>query len=47
VDYARRAAAAGIAVLGELSVSGFDDTPPAELARPALTTIRQPHHAKG
>lgn len=39
--------ALGIAVPGELSVIGFDDTPPAELARPALTTVHQPHHAKG
>jgi DNA-binding LacI/PurR family transcriptional regulator len=37
----------GIAVPGELSVVGFDDTPPAALARPALTTVHQPHHAKG
>jgi DNA-binding LacI/PurR family transcriptional regulator len=31
----------------ELSVVGFDDTPPAALARPALTTVHQPHHDKG
>jgi DNA-binding LacI/PurR family transcriptional regulator len=37
----------GIAVPGELSVVGFDDTPPAALARPALTTVHQPHHDKG
>jgi len=37
----------GIAIPEELSLVGFDDTPPAELARPALTTVRQPHHAKG
>jgi DNA-binding LacI/PurR family transcriptional regulator len=43
----RAAEELGIAVPGELSVVGFDDTPPAELARPALTTVRQPHHAKG
>jgi DNA-binding LacI/PurR family transcriptional regulator len=35
----------GIAVPGELSLVGFDDTPPAALAR--LTTIHQPHGAKG
>jgi DNA-binding LacI/PurR family transcriptional regulator len=43
----RAAEELGIAVPGELSVVGFDDTPPAALARPALTTVRQPHHAKG
>jgi DNA-binding LacI/PurR family transcriptional regulator len=43
----RAAEERGIPVPGELSVIGFDDTPPAELARPALTTVRQPHHAKG
>jgi DNA-binding LacI/PurR family transcriptional regulator len=37
----------GIAVPRELSVVGFDDTPPAALARPALTTVHQPHHDKG
>jgi DNA-binding LacI/PurR family transcriptional regulator len=43
----RAAEELGIAVPGELSVVGFDDTPPATLARPALTTVRQPHHDKG
>ena len=33
---------AGISVPGDLSVAGFDDIPFAELAWPALTTIRQP-----
>lgn len=41
------AAARGIAVPGALSVTGFDDIPEAELAKPPLTTIRQPHHGKG
>jgi DNA-binding LacI/PurR family transcriptional regulator len=43
----RAAEERGVTVPGELSVVGFDDTPPAELARPALTTVHQPHHAKG
>jgi DNA-binding LacI/PurR family transcriptional regulator len=43
----RAAEELGIAVPEELSVVGFDDTPPAELARPALTTVHQPHHDKG
>jgi DNA-binding LacI/PurR family transcriptional regulator len=43
----RAAEELGIAVPGELSVVGFDDTPPAALARPALTTVHQPHHDKG
>ena len=43
----RAAEAQGIAVPEELSVVGFDDTPPAALARPALTTVHQPHHDKG
>jgi DNA-binding LacI/PurR family transcriptional regulator len=37
----------GIAVPGELSVVGFDDTPAASDVRPALTTVRQPHEDKG
>jgi DNA-binding LacI/PurR family transcriptional regulator len=37
----------GIDVPGELSVVGFDGTPAASQARPALTTIRQPHQEKG
>jgi DNA-binding LacI/PurR family transcriptional regulator len=36
-----------IAVPGELSIVGFDDTPDAAEARPPLTTIAQPHHEKG
>jgi DNA-binding LacI/PurR family transcriptional regulator len=43
----RAAEELGIAVPGELSVVGFDDAPPATLARPALTTVHQPHHDKG
>jgi DNA-binding LacI/PurR family transcriptional regulator len=37
----------GIAVPGDLSIVGFDDAPGAVVARPALTTIRQPHFEKG
>jgi len=37
----------GIDVPGELSVVGFDDTPAALQARPALTTVWQPHREKG
>jgi DNA-binding LacI/PurR family transcriptional regulator len=37
----------GIAVPGELSVTGFDDVPEAARAIPPLTTIRQPHDRKG
>jgi DNA-binding LacI/PurR family transcriptional regulator len=37
----------GIAVPEDLSVVGFDDTPAAALAHPALTTVHQPHHDKG
>ncbi len=37
----------GIDVPGELSVVGFDDTPAARQARPALTTVWQPHQEKG
>jgi DNA-binding LacI/PurR family transcriptional regulator len=36
-----------IRVPGGLSVVGFDDTPDAQRARPALTTIWQPHREKG
>jgi DNA-binding LacI/PurR family transcriptional regulator len=43
----RAAQELGIAVPEELSVVGFDDTPSAALARPALTTVHQPHHDKG
>ncbi len=41
------AAELGVAVPGELSVVGFDDSPAAALATPALTTIAQPHEEKG
>ena len=37
----------GLAVPGELSIIGFDDTPAASDARPPLTTIAQPHREKG
>ena len=37
----------GIAVPGELSVTGFDDVPEAALATPPLITIHQPHARKG
>jgi DNA-binding LacI/PurR family transcriptional regulator len=37
----------GIAVPGELSIVGFDDTPAASEVRPALTTVHQPHEDKG
>ena len=43
----RAAEERGIDVPGELSVVGFDGTPAASQARPALTTIRQPHQEKG
>ncbi|WP_410315567.1 substrate-binding domain-containing protein, partial [Klebsiella pneumoniae] len=32
----------GLAVPGELSVVGFDDSPMAALVWPSLTTVRQP-----
>ena len=41
------AAERGVRVPEDLSVVGFDDIPEAALATPSLTTIRQPHHAKG
>lgn len=41
------AAQAGLAVPAQLSVVGFDDTPAAALASPALTTVHQPHIDKG
>src|SRR3954453_7758313 len=41
------AAERGVRIPDELSVVGFDDIPEAALAPPPLTTIRQPHHAKG
>jgi DNA-binding LacI/PurR family transcriptional regulator len=37
----------GIAVPGEIGVVGFDDSPAAPAARPALTTVWQPHQEKG
>ena len=37
----------GLAVPGDLSVVGFDDTPPAQWAEPALTTVRQDLAGKG
>jgi LacI family transcriptional regulator len=33
---------AGVAIPGEMSVTGFDDTPMSEIVWPPLTTIRQP-----
>jgi DNA-binding LacI/PurR family transcriptional regulator len=41
------AAERGIDVPRDLSVAGFDDVPEAALARPPLTTVRQPHIRKG
>jgi DNA-binding LacI/PurR family transcriptional regulator len=41
------AAALGVAVPGQLSVVGFDDSPAAEHAIPPLTTITQPQEEKG
>ncbi|MEU3272014.1 LacI family DNA-binding transcriptional regulator [Saccharomonospora sp. NPDC006951] len=37
----------GLGIPGDLSVVGFDDTPPARWSEPALTTIRQDLVAKG
>jgi DNA-binding LacI/PurR family transcriptional regulator len=37
----------GVAVPEQLSVVGFDDVPEAALAHAALTTLHQPHAAKG
>ncbi|MGW3959552.1 LacI family DNA-binding transcriptional regulator [Amycolatopsis sp. NPDC005003] len=37
----------GISVPGELSVAGFDDSPPASWSSPPLTTVRQDLVAKG
>jgi DNA-binding LacI/PurR family transcriptional regulator len=39
--------AAGLDVPDQLSVVGFDDIAAGALARPALTTLRQPHRDKG
>jgi len=41
------AATAGLAVPGDLTVVGFDDTPAAAEARKPLTTVAQPHLDKG
>jgi DNA-binding LacI/PurR family transcriptional regulator len=41
------AAEAGVAVPGGLSLVGFDDSPAAAMASPALTTVAQPHEEKG
>lgn len=41
------AAERGLEVPGELSVIGFDDTPAAAGAQPPLSTVAQPHRAKG
>jgi DNA-binding LacI/PurR family transcriptional regulator len=43
----RAAAELGVDVPTELSVVGFDDSPAATLATPALTTVAQPHEEKG
>ena len=37
----------GVAVPAELSVVGFDDSPAAARATPALTSVAQPHEEKG
>jgi DNA-binding LacI/PurR family transcriptional regulator len=36
-----------VAVPGQLSVVGFDDTPAAASTAPGLTTVNQPHVLKG
>ncbi len=41
------AAEAGLRIPQDLSVVGFDDSPAAPLAQPALTTVRQPQRDKG
>jgi DNA-binding LacI/PurR family transcriptional regulator len=41
------AADAGLAVPGDLSVTGFDDLPEAAAADPPLTSVHQDHEAKG
>jgi DNA-binding LacI/PurR family transcriptional regulator len=43
----RAAEEVGLDIPAELSVVGFDDAPAAALARPALTTVHQPHRDKG
>jgi len=37
----------GLTVGRDLSITGFDDIPPAEFAQPALTTVRQPVYEIG
>lgn len=44
LTYAREA---GIDVPGQLSITGFDDTPLASVVTPSLTTVRQPAHELG
>ncbi|MBN9606887.1 MAG: LacI family DNA-binding transcriptional regulator [Actinomycetales bacterium] len=41
------ARAAGVGVPTQLSITGFDDLSSAALARPSLTTVRQPIESKG
>jgi DNA-binding LacI/PurR family transcriptional regulator len=41
------AADRGLAVPGDVSVTGFDDTPEAARSTPSLTTVRQSHTGKG
>jgi len=43
----RALTAAGVAVPGEVAVTGFDDLYPARLADPPLTTVRQPMRTLG
>jgi DNA-binding LacI/PurR family transcriptional regulator len=43
----RAAAAAGLGVPAELSVTGFDDSPAAAGAQPPLTTVAQPLRERG
>ena len=43
----RALTAAGVAVPGEVAVTGFDDLYPARLAGPPLTTVRQPMRTLG
>jgi DNA-binding LacI/PurR family transcriptional regulator len=41
------AAELGVSVPAELSIVGFDDSPPAAASTPDLTTVAQPHEEKG